>query len=333
MKIGIVFSGQGAQHPGMGKDLYDNHKTAREIFDAAGKQIKEWCFNGTAEMLRQTYVTQPSIYVVTMAIYRVFKEEAAKEGLDKTLELTGIAGFSLGEYSALTVAGTIDEIGKGIDIVKKRGVFMQEAGTDINGDPKGGMVAAFGNREKILGIIDQISEGRILEAVNFNSPVQTVVAGENKALEEFTEEASNNRIKIKKLSVSTAFHSKMMEPASEKLRELLLSAGMRYPGEKIYSNVTAKDMMSGFTKGPDDENAVNGYISEIMARQVKSPVYWQETIENIIRDGAEAIIEIGPGKTLFGLVKKINKEVIPLNVEDADSLRDTLKVLKENIKC
>ncbi len=317
----------------MGKELYDNYNTAREIFDAAGSQIKEWCFNGTAEMLRQTFVTQPSIYVVTMAAYRVFTEEAAKEGLDNKLEIIGIAGFSLGEYSALTAAGTIDEIGKGIDIVKKRGTFMQEAGTDRNGDPKGGMVAAFGAREKILDIIDQISEDRILEAANFNSPIQTVVAGENPALEEFAEKASKNRIKIKKLSVSTAFHSKMMGPASEKLKELLLSAGMKYPREKIYSNVTAEDMMSGFTKDTNDKNAVNGYISEIMARQLKSPVYWQETIENMSRDGAEAIIEAGPGKTLFGLVKKINKDVIPLNVEDKDSLRETLRVLKENIKC
>jgi len=139
----------------MGKELYDNYNTAREIFDAAGSQIKEWCFNGTAEMLRQTFVTQPSIYVVTMAAYRVFTEEAEKEGLNKELELTGIAGFSLGEYSALTAAGTIDGIGKGIDIVKKRGAFMQEAGTDSKGDPKGGMVAAFGAREKILDIIEQ----------------------------------------------------------------------------------------------------------------------------------------------------------------------------------
>jgi [acyl-carrier-protein] S-malonyltransferase len=113
----------------------------------------------------------------------------------------------------------------------------------------------------------------------------------------------------------------MMGPASEKLKELLLSAGMKYPREKIYSNVTAEDMMSGFTKDANDKNAVNGYISEIMARQLKSPVYWQETIENMSRDGAEAIIEAGPGKTLFGLVKKINKDVIPLNVEDKDSLR------------
>ncbi|MEG0156069.1 MAG: ACP S-malonyltransferase [Anaerovoracaceae bacterium] len=328
MKVGIVFAGQGAQYPGMGKDLYDNFERAKEIFDHAGKEVEDWCFEGTKEMLRQTHITQPCIYTVTMAAYKAFMEAAEQEGLLEKMDVVGLAGFSLGEYAALTVAGTIDEIGKGLEIVQKRGGLMQEAGMDAEGNPKGGMAAAFGHRDAILKTIDGCVQGRILEGVNFNSPVQTVVAGEKEALEDFLVAAKENKIKAKLLSVSTAFHSKMMEPAAAELYDILLEAKLKAPTQKVYSNVTAKDMMAEFDGGD-----VSAYIAQRMAQQAKSPVYWQEIIENMVADGAEVIIEIGPGKTLSGLTKKISESVKTLHVENHESLEQTIAALKEASTC
>lgn len=325
MKIGIVFAGQGAQYPGMGKDLYDNFPSAKKIFDDAGKEVQEWCFNGTKEMLRQTHITQPCIYTVTMAAYQAFLEAMEKEGLWDRMELVGMSGFSLGEYAALTAAGTIEKISTGLDIVQKRGNLMQQAGLDEEGNPKGGMVAGFGKREAILAAVEEAAKGRILEGVNFNSPVQTVVAGEKDALEDFVAVAKKHRVKAKMLSVSTAFHCDMMAPAAEELRGILLEAGLKAPNKKVYSNVTARDMM----ENAQGEGDVGTYIADLMAKQTKSPVYWQEVIENMIQDGAEVIIEIGPGKTLSGLTKKISHDVLTLHVEDHESLEETINELKE----
>lgn len=216
MKIGIVFAGQGAQYSGMGKDLYDSYPQAKEIFDMAGEQIKDWCFNGDKETLKQTHVTQPTIYTVSMAAYKALLAELKENGLEDQLEVTAVAGFSLGEYSALTAAGVIDDIGKGVEIVAKRGTLMQEAGLDENGNAKGGMAAALGKRDKILEAVEQAREDGILEGVNFNSPKQTVVAGDKAAVARFEEIAKENKIKAIPLSVSTAFHSPMMIPAAEK---------------------------------------------------------------------------------------------------------------------
>ena len=187
MKIGIVFAGQGAQYSGMGKDLYDSYPQAKEIFDLAGDQIKEWCFEGDAETLKQTHVTQPTIYTVSMAAYKALLAELEKNGLSDKLEIDAVAGFSLGEYSALTAAGVIPKISEGVEIVTQRGTLMQEAGRDEDGNAKGTMAAALGKREKILDLVEQAREDGILEGVNFNSPKQTAVAGDKAAVARFAE--------------------------------------------------------------------------------------------------------------------------------------------------
>ena len=326
MKIGIVFAGQGAQYSGMGKDLYDSYPEAKEIFDMAGDQVKEWCFNGDEEILKQTHVTQPTIYTTTMAAYKALMAELEKEGIADKLEIDALAGFSLGEYSALTAAGAIDEISKGIDIVSKRGVMMQEAGLDEEGNAKGGMAAGIGDREAILEAVEEAREDGILEGVNFNSPVQTVVAGDKAALKRFRRAAKAKGVKAIPLGVSTAFHSPMMVPAAEKLRTVLKEAELKEPKMKVYANVTADDIMKDFDGGD-----VGAYMTDMLAKQAMSPVYWEEIIKRFDGDGVKAIIEVGPGKTLTGLTKKTCPDIAALHVEDMETLKETVQQLKELI--
>ena len=324
MKIGIVFAGQGAQYSGMGKDLYDSYPQAKEIFDLAGDQIKEWCFEGDAETLKQTHVTQPTIYTVSMAAYKALLAELEKNGLSDKLEIDAVAGFSLGEYSALTAAGVIPKISEGVEIVAQRGTLMQEAGRDEDGNAKGTMAAALGKREKILDLVEQAREDGILEGVNFNSPKQTVVAGDKAAVARFAELAKENRIKAIPLSVSTAFHSPMMIPAAEKLKDVLRQAELKMPEITVYADVTADDIMKDYDGGD-----LKDYLVEIMAKQAMSPVYWEEIIRSFEADGVKAIIEVGPGTTLSGLTKKTCKEIAALNVENVETLQETIAQLKE----
>lgn len=324
MKIGIVFAGQGAQYSGMGKDLYDSYPQAKEIFDLAGNQIKEWCFEGDAETLKQTHVTQPTIYTVSMAAYKALLAELEKNGLSDKLEIDAVAGFSLGEYSALTAAGVIPKISEGVEIVAQRGTLMQEAGRDEDGNAKGTMAAALGKREKILDLVEQAREDGILEGVNFNSPKQTVVAGDKAAVARFAELAKENRIKAIPLSVSTAFHSPMMVPAAEKLKDVLRQAELKMPEITVYADVTADDIMKDYDGGD-----LKDYLVEIMAKQAMSPVYWEEIIRRFEADGVKAIIEVGPGATLSGLTKKTCKEIAALNVENVETLQETIAQLKE----
>lgn len=328
MKIGLLFAGQGAQYTGMGKSLYEYSKEAKRVFDLAGREVQEWCFEGTKELLRQTNITQPCIYTVSMAAYEAFLEELSKldEDMINQIEMEGMAGFSLGEYAALTAGGAVRSFETGLNITRQRGAWMNEAGKDADGESRGGMIAAFGERGVILECVEASREGGILEGVNFNSPVQTVVAGDKEALERFKQRAKERgHIKAVPLSVGTAFHSPMMEPAVPKLRELLLASDLKRPTVKVYSNVTGKDVMDG-CQGEEGQ-----WIAEVMAKQAKSPVYWQETIENMAADGISAFIEIGPGNTLCGLVKKINHELITMHIEDEETLKETMDTLKSLI--
>ena len=327
MKIGIVFAGQGAQYSGMGKDLYEAYPQAKEIFDMAGDQVKEWCFEGDEETLKQTHVTQPTIYTVTMAAYRSLMAELENQGIMDDLEVTALAGFSLGEYSALTAAGAIEDIRDGIDIVSKRGVLMQQAGLDEEGNAKGAMAAVLADRETVLKLVEETRENDILEGVNFNSPSQTVIAGDKEAVKRFRKAARAEKIKAVPLSVSTAFHSPMMIPAAEELKTVLMEKGLKAPQQKVYADATADDMMRDH-----DGGEVSEYMTEMLARQAKSPVYWEEIIRRFEADGAEAIIEVGPGKTLTGLTGKTCPEMTALNVENVETLKETVEQLKAMIQ-
>jgi [acyl-carrier-protein] S-malonyltransferase len=316
----------------MGKSLYDHSSKSQRIFDLAGDEIKNWCFEGSKDILKQTNVTQPCIYTVELAAYEAFME--ALSGLTDSkrdsIEISGMAGFSLGEYAALTAGGVIQDFQAGLNIVRQRGQWMNEAGKDADGENKGGMIAAFGERERIIQCVEKARETGILEAVNFNSPVQTVVAGDKEALKRFrTEAKAFGQIKAVPLSVSGAFHSPMMEPAAEKLRELLSQTEIQKPSMKIYANITGRDLMDGYEKGSEEFSNPSQWITDVMARQAKSPVYWQETIENMYEDGIHILIEFGPGTTLSGLAKKINPAVETMNVQDYESLTATMERIKE----
>ena len=326
MKIGIVFAGQGAQYSGMGKDLYDAYPEAAGVFDMAGQQIKDWCFDGDEETLKQTHVTQPTIYTTTMAAYEAFMAKLDKQGLADKIEVTAFAGFSLGEYSALTAAGAIDDIAKGIDIVTRRGMLMQQAGLDQEGNARGGMAAGLGERDAILEAVEEAREDGILEGVNFNSPKQTVVAGDKAALKRFRRAAKARGIKAIPLGVSTAFHSPMMVPAAEKLRDVLAAADLKAPQKKVYADVTADDMMKDF-----DGNDAGAYLTDMLAKQAMSPVYWEEIIRKFETDGVEAMIEVGPGKTLTGLTKKTGPEIAAYNVENVETLKAAVDALREMV--
>jgi len=308
MKTGLLFTGQGAQYTGMGRDLYENSAAAGRVFDLTGEEIKNRCFYGTKEVLRQTRVTQPCIYTVAMAAY-----EALLEAAGGALKPSGVAGFSLGEYCALTAAGVICDIKKGLEIVTRRGELMSDAGVGEGGAVIGGMTAAFGKRPDILKCVEAARGDGVLEGANFNTPTQTVVAGDMGALSRFRQKAAENRVKVVPLNVSAAFHTTMMERAAEPLRRLLLDTGLQKPRLKVYCNVTGSEL--------------GGDVAEIMARQVKSPVLWQETIENMAADGIDTFIELGPGDVLSGMVKKIAPGTATLNVEDMESLKKTVQAL------
>jgi [acyl-carrier-protein] S-malonyltransferase len=332
MKAGLLFAGQGAQYEGMGKSLYDAYPAARGIFDRAGDAIKGWCFGGTAEELRQTHITQPTVFTVTMAAHAALLEALAAAGLAEDagggLAISGLAGFSLGEYAALTAAGCIADFETALALVEKRGAYMAEAGRGADGGQKGAMLAVFGDRRAVLDAVEAVRSDDILEAVNFNSSAQTVAAGDVAAIGRLRKKVKEtDGLKAVPLSVSTAFHSPMMALASERLAETVRDMDFSAPRIRVYANTTGRDLTEGKPAGLSDAEWIRGRL----ALQLKSPVYWQETIENMAADGVELFIELGPGQTLSGLAKKIAPQIPVLNVEDAESLENALASIRETL--
>jgi [acyl-carrier-protein] S-malonyltransferase len=314
----------------MGKSLYEARPAARSIFDRAGDEIKRLCFEGTKEELRMTRVTQPTVFTVDAAAYAAFSDGLAKAGLTRdgggALEIAGFAGFSLGEYAALLAAGCFADFETALALVGKRAAYMDEAGQGADGAQKGAMLAVFGERAAILEAVDEARGGGVLEAVNFNSPAQTVAAGDAAAIDRLKKKVKGtDGLKAVPLNVSAAFHSPMMAPAAEKLAEAARGMDFRAPATRVYANATGLDLMEGKPPAADDA----AWIRERLAAQLKSPVYWQETIENMVRDGVRLFVELGPGRTLTGLVKKISPDAEAFHVDDAESLEHALAAIKE----
>ena len=353
MKIAMLFAGQGSQYPGMGKDLYDNYERARIVFDNAGERVKNWCFKGSKELLMETDKTQPCVYTVTMAAYYEFEERlqkliAGKESdsnASAKCEIVALAGFSLGEYSALTAAGVIKSITDGIDIMEKRGHWMAEAGKNEAGENIGRMAAVMAETGKIEALVEKTREDGILVAANYNSPSQTVVSGDRAAIERFINSAKEEKVRVIELAVGSAFHSPMMGPASEKIRNLILSKELGEFKLPVYSNVTAAPMskwrMKKTTSNTGELSETSAYntpqtkadIADIMAVQLISPVRWADTVNALAEAGVDTMIEFGPGKTLTGLVKKTRSDIKVYNVENFESLEETLKIIGEEINC
>ena len=298
MKIGILFSGQGAQYPGMMKDLY-------EAADAAlGRKISAICFEGSQEDLNLTHNTQPCMLAGDLAAAMVLKAHG--------ITADAVAGFSLGEYAALAYAGAISW-GEVFPIVQIRADAMQAAVA-----PGVGAMAAFvgASAEQVEDICAKVSQGYVV-AANYNSPVQTVVSGSKEGVDEACELAAAAGLRCMKLAVSAPFHCALMEPAAKTLEEKFRTISFRDPSVPVYMNVDGRAVTDG------------GVLAGLLVRQAKSPVRWVQTLENMRADGIDTFIECGAGKTLSGLVKKTLKGVKILRVENLKTLQSTLEELND----
>jgi len=310
-KIAFVFPGQGSQTVGMGKELYEQFAVAKAVFDAAdealGFSITNMCFNGPEDELRKTSNTQPAILTVSIACYEVLKAHGITPNI--------VAGHSLGEYSALVVAGALS-FSDAVQLVHKRGQLMQEA-VPLG---EGSMAAILGlERQTVIDICQKAqAEFGAVQAVNFNCPGQIVIAGKKEAVEKASEllKAAGAKRAIM-LPVSAPFHSTLMKPAAEKLAIELSTITVNDANIPVVSNIHGQINISGSD------------IEEALIEQADHPVEWEECVAQIIRYGATAFVEIGPGKVLSALTKKITKEINILNVEDSISFQKTLDYFKE----
>lgn len=304
-KIGFIFPGQGAQVLDMGKDIIEKHRGAKEVFDKANAlldfDLYELCFTEN-DLLNDTAYTQPALLTVSMALYEGLKEAGIKADY--------VAGLSLGEYSAL-VASNVFSLEDGVRLVRERGKLMQEAAHKT----QGGMAAIIGSsKDEIEAILDKV-EGYVTIA-NYNSPKQIVVAGSLEALEEAYPLFETAKIKAIPLVVSGAFHSELMAYAAEGLAHVLEPIKQNKAETPYFTNVTGDLVV-------DEEK-----IKDLLVRQVKASVKWEDCVTNMIKAGVDTFVEIGPGKTLAGLIKKIDRKVTVLNVSDAESLSTAISALK-----
>ncbi len=305
-KIAFVFPGQGSQKVGMGRDIFEKNESAKSVFVEADQVLKQplsaLIFEGDQRELTQTNQAQPAILTTSVALLRAFQEMT-----DVKADCT--AGHSLGEFTAYVAAGVLT-FPDAVQLVKKRGLLMEAA------VPSGGaMAAVLGmEQEKLATICDRVGQDHIVSIANINCPGQIVLSGSSDGVTRASELAMAQGAKrVIPLDVSGPFHSEMMIRAAEQFNSALSATEIKPANIPVYTNVTAEptsDIISSLTE------------------QLYSSVRWQATIENMIRDGVDCFIEIGPGKVLAGLVKKINKEVAVYSVYDDASCILVAKTLK-----
>ncbi len=304
----FMFSGQGSQYVGMGKELYENYPEAKEVLDKADEimdfDLKDMIFNGPEEDLNNTKNTQPAIYTVSAMVKAVLNE--------KGITASAAAGHSLGEYSALYAAGVLS-FADGLKLVRRRGELMDQA--DPEG--KGTMAAVIGLEDTAVEEICSEVDG-ICEVANYNSPGQVVISGEVEAVEaaeKILDEKGAKR--VIQLSVSGAFHSPLMDPAKEELKKAIDEVEFNDAELPLVANVTADYV----------ENSRE--IKEALIDQLNNSVRWVESINRFKEDGYENFIEVGPGRVLKGLMRRIDRSLNAYNVEDEKSLKKTLKKLNK----
>jgi [acyl-carrier-protein] S-malonyltransferase len=309
-KLAFLFPGQASQYPGMGRELAANHPAARSVFDEADKalgfSVSDLCFNGSEEALKLTANTQPAILTASVATYRVLEENGVQPAF--------VAGHSLGEFSALVAARGL-EFTDAVRLVRRRGEYMQSAVPE----GVGAMAAILGLAPaQVAGICRQASDGQVVAPANLNSPEQTVISGHAEAVKRAVELASAGGAKrAVMLPVSAPFHSSLMKPAALQLEgDLRVTAfhALRVP---LVNNADAELITSG-------DEAREGLI-----RQVTLPVRWEESIRELIDQGVNTFVEVGPGRVLTGLLRQIDRSIHVFNVEDEKSLRLTLDRLAQ----
>ncbi len=302
--LAYFFAGQGAAVSGMGRDLYENHAAARRVFelgsDTLGLDLMKLCFTASTEELSLTKNTQPAIFTMSLASCAVLAEHG--------MQPDAVAGFSLGEISALTQAGAVS-LEDGFQIIRARGDCMQKAAEQSGG----AMVAVLGlSAEKIAQIADE-TPGYVLP-VNYNSPVQTVIAGEKAAVAEAAQRCLDAGAKrAVRLAVNAAFHSAMMQDAAEEFSARIAGISFSVPNIPVYSNTTGRPI--------DDFSDLPAYL----ARQMTSPVRWVDTVQNLASAGITQAIEHGPGKVLSGLARRIAPEISCLSCDNNQNLTAILE--------
>jgi [acyl-carrier-protein] S-malonyltransferase len=301
-KVAFIFPGQGSQYVGMGKELHDNFRIAREVFeeadDALHFSISSLCFEGPEETLRLTENTQPAILTTSMAALRVIQNE---KGVNPQLT----AGHSLGEYSALVASEALTLV-EAVQIVRLRGRFMQEA-VPLG---EGAMAAILGmEREQVEELCEEVSFGEVLTPANFNCPGQIVIAGHSRAVQRAIERVKQNGKKAVLLPVSAPFHSSLMKPAGLRL-------------EKAFEGISIRDLKVPVVTNVEAEvNTSRDRVKPLLVDQVVSPVRWEESMRTMIKEGIEQVLEIGPGKVLSGLMKRIDSRIETRNLEDLQTLK------------
>ena len=312
MKIGYIFPGQGTQTVGMGKDIYEKYEEAREVYkkidNALGESIEDLTYNSSQEELNETKNTQITIYAMSMAILEVLKNEG--------IQPTVAAGLSLGEYTALTCAGVLG-LEDGAKIVRTRGRLMQELA------PAGDwlMAAVIGlEDDELKKVCEQVKSG-FVRAVNYNCPGQVVVSGERAAVQEamgLAKEAGAR--KVVELKTSGPFHTEKLKEASEELEKELSKIEFHEGNIQVIKNFDGK----AYEQGDD--------MVQILANHVINPVKFRKSIETMLEMGVDTFVEVGPGKTLSGFVKKVCKEkeveAKILNIESVETLENALEILR-----
>jgi len=308
MKTAFLFPGQGAQVVGMGKEIAHMFRAAAEIFDRAndivGFDLSGVCFEGPAERLNTTTISQPAIFVTSAAILEVLKTNPATK--DVKADVT--AGLSLGEYTALYAAGVIS-FEDALILVQKRGEAMQGAAEAT----EGAMASIIGlDEEQVRQLCCEASEGELLAAVNFNCPGQIVISGSKGACERAEKlAAEHGAIKAVRLEVGGAFHTEMMSAAADVFKEALAKCKVSEPSDvKIIANIDAEYYESAEK------------IKEGLIKQLTCPILWQKCIEKLVAEGVERFYEIGPGRVLTGLMRRINRKMKVENISSLSVLQE-----------
>ena len=308
MATAFVFPGQGSQKVSMGHDLFTSSKVGKKYFDLANEimdtDIQSIIFNGPEEKLKETQYTQPAIYIVSVILGHILLEEGQQPDM--------FAGHSLGEYSACTIAGSLT-FETGLSLVKLRAESMQDAGTTNPGT----MAAIIGMAdEDVISMCNTISSDEsVVVAANFNYPGQVVISGNINAVHETMAKAPDLGAKMaKELNVSGAFHSPLMEPAKKRLSAALDNIKINTATMPVYANVTAEPMIEA------------NEIRSNLKNQLDCPVKWHETIDNMKTAGATEMMEVGPGRVLQGLTRRIDKKLTSRGVETLEQIKEIAHV-------